>query len=143
MKTYSPKLNELTHDWYIIDATGISLGRLSSVVATHLMGKNKARFAPHMDCGDNVVVINAASIRITGNKLADKKYFHHSGYPGGISEETLGDLMTKSPAKAIERSIKGMLPKNKLMDARMKRLKVYAGADHAHAPQSPVTLEIK
>jgi large subunit ribosomal protein L13 len=143
MKTYSPKPTEITHDWYIIDATGISLGRLSSTVAMHLMGKNKARFAPHMDCGDNVVVINAAHIRITGNKLTDKKYFHHSGYPGGIYEETLGDIMTKSPAKAIERAIKGMLPKNKLTDDRMKRLKVYAGTDHPHAPQSPVTLEVR
>lgn len=143
MKTYSPKPTELTHDWYIVDAAGLTLGRLATQLATYLMGKHKPQFSGHLDCGDNVVVINAAQIVVTGNKLADKKYYRHSGYPGGIRETSLEALMVKAPTKAIETAVAGMLPKNRLHDDRMKRLKVYAGEEHPHAPQQPKTLDLK
>ncbi len=140
MKTYSPTPTTITHDWYIIDAEGKTLGRLATLVATYLLGKHKPQFSAHLDCGDNVVVINAAKIAVTGNKLEDKKYYRHSGYPGGIKETTLADLMERNPAKAVENAVAGMLPKNRLHDDRMYRLKVYPGADHPHAPQAPKTL---
>ncbi len=140
MKTYSPKPTELSHDWYVVDAQNQTLGRLATLVATHLMGKHKPQFSAHLDCGDNVVVINAAAITVTGNKLEDKKYYRHSGYPGGIKETTLAELMAKSPASAIERAVAGMLPKNRLHDDRMARLKVYAGSEHPHAGQAPKPL---
>ncbi len=143
MKTYSAKPTEVTRDWYVVDAAGQTLGRLSTVVATYLMGKQKPMYTAHIDCGDNIVVINAAQVAVTGNKLEDKKYYRHSGYPGGIKEITLGDQMAKNPAKVIETAVKGMLPKNKLADERMKRLKVYATAEHPHAPQSPKELTLK
>jgi large subunit ribosomal protein L13 len=140
MKTYSPKPSELTHDWYIIDATGQNLGRLATLVATYLLGKHKVQFSPHLDCGDNVVVINAAQVNVTGNKLEDKKYYRHSGYPGGIKETTLAELIERNPAVAIEKAVAGMLPKNRLQDDRLYRLKVYAGAEHPHAGQNPKVL---
>jgi large subunit ribosomal protein L13 len=140
MKTYSPKPTELTHDWYVIDASGKTLGRLATLVATYLMGKHKPQYSAHLDCGDNVVVINAAAIVLTGNKLMDKKYYRHSGYPGGISETSLSSLMNQNPASVIERAVAGMLPKNRLHDDRMRRLKVYATAEHPHAGQAPKTL---
>jgi large subunit ribosomal protein L13 len=143
MKTYSAKPSEVTRNWYIVDAAGQTLGRLATVVATHLMGKHKAMYTAHIDCGDNVVIINAAQVAVTGNKLEDKKYYRHSGYPGGIKEITLGDQMKKDPTKVIEMAVKGMLSHNKLTDDRMKRLKVYATAEHPHAPQSPQELNLK
>lgn len=141
-KTYSPKPTELTHDWYLMDAAGQNLGRLASVLATRLMGKHKPQYSPHLDCGDNIVVINAAQIAVTGNKLEAKKYYRHSGFPGGISETSLADLMERQPTAALERAILGMLPKNRLQDDRMRRLKIYAGAEHPHAGQSPKVMEL-
>ena len=142
IKTYSPKPAEITHDWYILDATGQTLGRLSTVVASHLMGKNKSQFSGHIDCGDNVVIINAEKVAVTGNKLVDKKYYRHSGYPGGIKETSLELLLSQHPALVLETAIGGMLPKNRLHDDRMRRLKVYAGAEHPHAGQSPKALTL-
>lgn len=140
MKTYSPKPTEITHDWYLINAEGKTLGRLATLAATYLLGKHKVRYSPHLDCGDNIVIINAEKIAVTGNKLEDKKYYHHSGYPGGIKETTLAALLDRNPALAIEHAITGMLPKNRLADDRLRRLKVYAGAEHPHAPQNPKEL---
>ena len=140
IKTYSPKPSEITHDWYIIDAEGQTLGRLATLVATYLLGKHKVQFSPHLDCGDNIVIINAAKITVTGNKLEDKKYYRHSGYPGGIKETSLAELLARNPASALEKAITGMLPKNRLTDDRLRRLKVYPGIEHPHAPQSPKPL---
>ena len=142
-KTYSPKPAELTHDWYIVDAQGQTLGRLAAELASRLMGKHKPQYSPHLDCGDNIVVINADKIAVTGNKLAAKKYYRHSGYPGGIKETNLADLMERKPTAALERAVKGMLPKNRLQDDRLSRLKLYAGSEHPHAPQTPKPLEFK
>ena len=142
-KTYSPKPAELTHDWYIVDAQGQTLGRLAAELASRLMGKHKPQYSPHLDCGDNIVVINADKIAVTGNKLAAKKYYRHSGYPGGIKETNLADLMERKPTAALERAVKGMLPKNRLQDDRLSRLKLYAGSDHPHAPHTPKPLEFK
>ncbi len=140
MKTYSAKPSEVTRQWYIVDAKGMNLGRLATLIATHLMGKHKPMYTTHIDCGDSVVVINAAAITVTGNKLADKKYYRHSGYPGGIKETTLERLLESHPERPIEHAVAGMLPKNKLHADRMKRLKIYAGADHPHDPQLPKQL---
>ena len=141
IKTYSPKRSELTHEWYIIDAEGKTLGRLATLAATYLLGKHKVQFSPHLDCGDNIVIINASKIHVTGNKLEDKKYYRHSGYPGGIKETSLAELLARNPASALEKAITGMLPKNRLTDDRLRRLKVYPDATHPHAPQSPKPLE--
>ena len=140
IKTFSPKPSEITHDWYIIDAEGKTLGRLATLVATYLLGKHKVQFSPHLDCGDNIVIINASKISVTGNKLEDKKYYRHSGYPGGIKETSLAELLARNPASALEKAITGMLPKNRLTDDRLRRLKVYPGVEHPHAPQSPKKL---
>lgn len=142
MKTYSAKPTEVERQWYIIDASQYTLGRLATLVATHLTGKHKAMYTTHIDCGDNVVVINAAKVGITGNKLADKIYYRHSGYPGGLTETSLATIMQTAPHKAIESAVNGMLPKNRLQDERMKRLKVYASTEHPHAPQQPKTLGV-
>lgn len=142
MKTYSAKPTEVNRDWYIVDADGMTLGRMATVIATRLTGKHKPMYTAHIDCGDNVVVINAAKIVVTGNKLVDKKYYRHSGYPGGIKETNLEKLMEAHPERAVEYAVKGMLPKNRLQDPRLKRLKVYAGAEHPHAPQSPKPLGV-
>ncbi|HSX02543.1 MAG TPA: 50S ribosomal protein L13 [Candidatus Saccharimonadia bacterium] len=140
MKTYSPKPTELTHDWYIVDAEGQTLGRLATLIATYLLGKHKPQFSAHLDCGDNIVVINAAKIAVTGNKLEDKKYYRHSGHPGGIKETSLAALLERNPAQVLEKAVAGMLPKNRLHDDRMYRLKVYPTAEHPHAPQAPKPL---
>jgi large subunit ribosomal protein L13 len=140
MKTFSPKLTDLTHDWYIVDAEGQNLGRLATVVATYLLGKHKVTYSPHLDCGDNVVVINAEKVNVTGNKTEDKKYYRHSGYPGGIKETNFAAMRDNNPALIIEKAVTGMLPKNRLQDDRLRRLKVYAGTEHPHAGQNPKTL---
>lgn len=140
IKTYSPKPSELTHDWYVIDAEGQTLGRLAALVATHLMGKHKPQFSAHLDCGDNVIVINAAKVAVTGKKLDAKMYYHHSGYPGGLTELTLAEMMQRNPVQVIEKAVAGMLPKNRLQDDRMARLKAYAGPEHPHAGQAPKPL---
>jgi large subunit ribosomal protein L13 len=139
-KTYSPKPADMTHEWYLVDAEGQTLGRLATMLATRVLGKHKPLYSAHVDCGDNIVVINAEKIVVTGNKLEDKKYYHHSGYPGGIKETDLATLLRKDPTAVIEKAVAGMLPKNKLHDDRMARLKVYAGAEHPHAGQTPKPL---
>lgn len=140
LKTFSPKATDLSHDWYIIDAEGQTLGRLATLAARYVMGKHKPSFSPHVDGGDNVVIINAAKITVTGNKLEAKQYYHHSGYPGGLSESTLAEQLVKNPARVIEHAVSGMLPKNRLQNDRMRRLKVYPGSEHPHAGQTPKPL---
>ena len=143
MKTYSAKPTDVVRKWYVIDASQAPLGRVATQIATLLTGKGKPMFTHHIDCGDFVVVINAASIVVTGNKVKDKMYYSHSGYPGGLSERTLGEQMQKDPIVVIEKSVKGMLPVNKLRPARLQRLKVYAGSDHNHEAQKPVMFDLK
>jgi large subunit ribosomal protein L13 len=143
MKTYSAKPTEVTRLWHLVDAKDHTLGRLASEVASLLTGKHKPMYTAHIDCGDNVVVVNAANIRVTGSKLTDKSYFHHSGYPGGIKEISLESQLSKDPTEVIRHAVKGMLPSNRLTDDRLKRLKVYATADHAHDPQMPKPYAIK
>jgi large subunit ribosomal protein L13 len=142
MKTYSPKASELQHNWYVVDATDKILGRLATEVAVYLRGKHKPEFAPHMDNGDFVIVVNADKIKVTGNKLTQKKYYRHSGYPGGLKETNLNTLLGTKPERVIEHAVKGMLPKNALGRAIFKKLKVYAGSDHPHAAQNPASLDI-
>ena len=137
MRTYSPKASELKNEWLIIDATDVVLGRLASHAAALLRGKHKPTFAPHMDNGDFVIIINAEKIALTGAKLLQKKAYRHSGYPGGLTATTYAELLEKSPEKAVEKAIKGMLPRNKLGNAQLTKLKVYAGAEHPHAAQQP------
>ncbi|HSX15064.1 MAG TPA: 50S ribosomal protein L13 [Candidatus Saccharimonadales bacterium] len=140
MKTYSPKASEISRTWYLVDAKDQVLGRLASHLAMFLQGKHKPGFAAHLDSGDFVVVINASKIKLTGNKLEDKTYYHHSGYPGGIKETSLKQKMAQDPSWVIKHAVAGMLPKNRLSDDRLKRLKVYASSQHLHAGQTPVPL---
>lgn len=132
MNTYSPKIKDVKHNWHLIDAQGQVLGRLSTQIATKLIGKHKPYFVSHLDCGDYVVVINAGKIRVTGNKLNQKIYYRHTNYPGGLKQQKLKNLLDQNPLKVIENSVKGMLPKNKLRDRRMRRLKVFASANHTY-----------
>ncbi|MBC7518414.1 MAG: 50S ribosomal protein L13 [Microbacteriaceae bacterium] len=138
-RTYSPKPEDIQRDWLIIDATDIVLGRLASHVAALLRGKHKAIFSNHMDTGDFVIVINAEKIALTGSKLAQKKAYRHSGYPGGLTATTYAELLDKHPTRAVEKAIRGMLPKNSIGRAQLTKLKVYAGAEHPHAAQTPTT----
>ncbi len=142
MKTYSPKAASITHDWYLVDASGQTLGRLSSLLAHYLQGKHKPGYAPHLDGGDIVVVTNASKLVVTGNKLEDKRYYHHSGYPGGLTETVLKDKLAEDPAWVLQHAVAGMLPKNRLASDRLNRLKVYAGSEHPHAGQQPKVLEL-
>jgi large subunit ribosomal protein L13 len=142
MKTFVAKPLEVQHDWFVIDATDKVLGRVASEVARRLRGKHKPIFTPHVDTGDFIVVVNAAKLRVTGNKELDKKYYRHSGYPGGIYETTFGKMQQKHPGRALEKAVKGMLPKGPLGYAMIKKLKVYAQADHPHTAQQPKPLEI-
>ena len=142
MKTYVAKPGEFEQKWHLIDARGQVLGRLASEVANILRGKNKPIFTPHVDTGDYVVIVNAADIRLTGNKLKDKVYYHHTGYPGGIRSITAEELMEKNPTELINSAVKGMLPKNKLSRQIIKKLKIYAGSEHQHEAQNPVAREI-
>ncbi|MGA2367078.1 MAG: 50S ribosomal protein L13 [Dehalococcoidia bacterium] len=135
MKTYAPKLKEIERKWHVIDANGQTLGRMSVQVARLLMGKHKAMFANNIDTGDFVVVINAAKVRVTGKKLREKSYYRYSGYPGGISSMTLGEMLEKHPTRAVEHAVKGMLPNSRLGRAMYKKLKVYAGDEHPHKAQ--------
>lgn len=141
-KTYTPKPADIERRWYVVDAGGATLGRLASEIAQVLRGKRKPVFSPHMDVGDYVIVVNAEKVAVTGDKEQAKKYFRHSGFPGGISEMSLGELRARHPERIIEAAVKGMLPKNKLGRAMFRKLKVYAGPDHPHAAQSPVPLQI-
>ena len=142
MRTFTPKPADVTRNWYVVDATDVVLGRLASQIAVLLRGKHKATFAPHVDGGDFVIVINADKIALTGAKLTDKMVYRHSGYPGGLSAIPIGDLLAKNPQRVIENAVKGMLPKNKLSAQQLTKLKVYAGAEHPHAAQQPQTFEI-
>ncbi len=137
MKTYVPKKDEVERQWWLIDADGRILGRLATRVANLLRGKNKPQYVDFMDTGDFVVVVNAEKIKVTGKKLEQKKYYSHTGYPGGIKEKTLSELMDKKPEEVIRKAVWGMLPKNKLNRAIHKKLKVYAGPDHPHEAQQP------
>jgi large subunit ribosomal protein L13 len=137
VRTYSPKAHELSNEWLVIDATDVVLGRLATHAAALLRGKHKPTFAPHMDNGDFVVIINAEKVALTGSKLKQKKAYRHSGYPGGLTATTYAELLEKSPEKAVEKAIKGMLPHNKLGATQLNKLKVYAGAEHPHAAQQP------
>ena len=141
--TVMAKSETVDRKWYLIDATNIPLGRVASQVAAILRGKNKTIYTPHVDTGDYVIVINSDKMVLTGNKLNDKKYFHHSGYPGGIKEETYKDIMNKKSDFALERAVKGMLPKNSLGKKMFTKLKVYKGSEHPHQAQQPVELKIK
>jgi large subunit ribosomal protein L13 len=142
VRTYSPKPGEVERQWHVIDATDIVLGRLASQVATLLRGKHKPTFAPHIDTGDFVVVINAEKVAISGPKLLQKRDYRHSGYPGGLSSRTYQDLMERNPRRAVEKAVAGMLPHNKLGDQLIRKLKVYAGPTHPHAAQKPVPYEL-
>ena len=136
-RTYSPKASEITHDWVVIDATDIVLGRLASHAAALLRGKHKATFAPHLDSGDFVIIVNADKVVLTGSKNEKKMAYRHSGYPGGLKATSYSELLEKQPARTVEKAIRGMLPKNSLGRAQIKKLKVYAGAEHPHAAQQP------
>ena len=142
MKTFSAKPSNITHDWYVVDASGKTLGRLASAVAHRLRGKHKAIFTPHMDTGDFIIVTNVEKIRVTGNKVEDKMYYRHSGYPGGIRATTFGKMQDRFPGRALKIAVKGMLPKGPLGYAMLKKLKCYAGEGHPHSAQQPKTLEI-
>ena len=137
MRTYSPKASELTHNWFVIDATDVVLGRLAAQAAALLRGKHKPTFAAHMDNGDFVVIINAEKVALTGSKLQKKNAYRHSGYPGGMTATTYAELLEKSPEKAVEKAIRGMLPKNTLGRDQLSKLKVYRGAEHPHEAQQP------
>lgn len=141
--TVMAKSETVDRKWYVVDATNIPLGRVASQVAAVLRGKNKTIYTPHVDTGDYVIVINTDKMVLTGNKLNDKKYYHHSGYPGGIKEEVYKDIMAKKSDFALERAIKGMLPKNSLGRKMFKKLKCYKGSEHPHDAQRPVELKIK
>lgn len=137
MRTYTPKPGDITRNWYVIDATDVVLGRLASQVATLLRGKHKPTFAPHVDGGDFVIVINADKIALTGAKLADKKTYTHSGFPGGLKSTTYVEMLAKHPTRAVERAVRGMLPKTTLGRQQLDKLKIYAGPEHPHAAQQP------
>jgi len=142
VSTYSPKPGDITHAWHVIDATDVVLGRLAAQAATLLRGKHKPMYAPHMDTGDFVVIVNAEKVAVTGNKRADKFIYRHSGYPGGLRQRSVGEMLEKQPDRLVEKAIKGMLPKNRLGRAMGKKLKVYAGPEHPHAAQKPAPFEI-
>lgn len=143
MKTYSAKPTDVVRKWHILDASEVPLGRLSTVAATLLTGKGKPQFTKHIDCGDFVIIINSANIVVTGNKLEDKKYYRYSGYPSGLTTRSLKELLEKDPTQPVYKSIRGMLPVNKLRAERLKRLKIYAGIEHEHAAQKPEKLILK
>ena len=142
MRTFSPKDSDITRQWHVIDASDVVLGRLASQAAVLLRGKHKPIFAPHVDTGDFVIVINADKIALTGNKLAQKRAYRHSGYPGGLRAVGYAELMEKHPERAVEKAVRGMLPKNSLGRKTLRKLKVYAGPDHPHQAQQPVPFEI-
>ncbi len=142
MRTYTPKPGDITREWHVIDATDVVLGRLASQAATLLRGKHKPQFAPHVDTGDFVIIINADKVALTGAKAQQKRAYRHSGFPGGLRSTTYAELLEKSPEKAVEKAIRGMLPKNSLGRQQLTKLKVYAGANHPHAAQQPKPFEI-
>jgi len=142
MKTYLTPVKEIEKNWYVVDAEGKVLGRLASEIATRLRGKHKPNYSTFMDVGDFIVVINADKVKLTGNKLENKIYYHHSGYIGGLKEATAKELLEKKPTEVLHKAVKGMLPKNTLGRAQLKKLKIYAGNEHPHQAQQPVALEL-
>ena len=142
MKTQSVNKEHVLHDWYLVDADGKTLGRLSTQIANRLRGKHKPEYTPHVDTGDYIVVINADKIHVTGKKETDKFYYHHTGFPGGIKSVALGKMREKSPEKILENAVKGMMPRNRLGRAMLSKLKVYAGNSHPHSAQQPTVLEL-
>lgn len=142
MKTFSAKPETVKRDWYVVDASGKTLGRLASEIARRLRGKHKAEYTPHVDTGDYIIVVNAEKVAVTGNKAHDKMYYSHSGFPGGIKEISFEKLIDRAPERALEIAVKGMLPKNPLGRAMFRKLKVYSGAEHGHAAQQPKVLDI-
>lgn len=143
MKTYSAKRGDITKSWVLVDAEGVVLGRLASIVATRLRGKHLPSFTPHMDCGDNIIVINAEKVRLTGRKHADKIYYWHTGYPGGIKQRTAGQVLEgKWPERVVIKAVERMLPKGPLGRRQLANLKVYCGAEHPHAAQQPEVLDV-
>lgn len=143
MRTYSPRADEIERDWYVVDAEGLTLGRMSTEVARVLRGKHKAIYTPHMDTGDHVIIINADKVVLTNNKAEAKQVYRHTGYPGGIRSTTYATLLAEKPAEAVRRTVRGMLPKNRLGRQMLKKLKVYAGPTHPHAAQQPQPLAIE
>ena len=141
MKTYSAKPREIEQSWYLVDAEGETLGRLATEIADVLRGKRKPAYTPHVDTGDFVVVVNAEKIHVTGNKLEQKIYYRHSGHPGGLRQRTLAEQLQRRPEEVIRKAVKGMLPKNRLAAAQLKKLKVYAGPEHPHQAQNPAPLK--
>ncbi|MBJ37623.1 MAG: 50S ribosomal protein L13 [Gammaproteobacteria bacterium] len=142
MRTISAKKETVRHEWLLVDAEGQTLGRMASGIANRLRGKHKAEFTPHVDTGDYVVVINADKIHVTGNKVRDKMYYRHSGYPGGLKEASLGEMMQKSPEDVVRLAVKGMMPKNRLSRAMLSKLKIYTGGEHPHSAQQPRKVEV-
>lgn len=143
MKTYSAKPTDVTRKWYVIDASEAPLGRIATKAATLLTGKDKPMFTHHIDCGDYVVIINADKTAVTGTKATDKMYYKHSGFPGGLTELSFDEVMAKNSTTPLFKAIRGMLPVNKLREDRLKRLKIYGGSEHNHAPQTPVSISVK
>ena len=142
MKTFSAKPETVQHDWYVVDAADKTLGRLASDIATRLRGKHKPEYTPHVDTGDYIVVVNAEKVRVTGKKATDKMYYHHTGFPGGIKSISFEKLIDKAPERALEKAVKGMLPKGPLGRTMYRKLKVYAGGEHPHTAQQPQALNI-
>lgn len=143
MKTFSAKPHEVERDWYVVDASELPLGRLAAEVARRLRGKHKPEYTPHVDTGDFIVVVNAAKLRVTGNKGTDKVYYRHSGYPGGVYETTFEKMQQKTPGRALQIAVKGMLPKGPLGYAMIKKLKIYAQGSHPHSAQQPKSLQLQ
>jgi len=142
MKTFTAKPATVRRDWYVVDADGKTLGRLATELARRLRGKHKPEFTPHVDTGDYIVVINASKVHVTGNKIADKTYYHHTGYIGNMKSETLGKRLQRAPEQVIEEAVKGMLPKNSLGRQMLTKLRIFAGGEHTHQAQQPQALEI-
>ena len=143
MKTYSAKPGEIAREWYVVDADGLTLGRLATQIADTLRGKRKPQYTPHVDTGDFVVVINAEKIAVTGAKLDQKRYYRHSGYPGGLRSRTLREQLDRRPTEVIRTAVKGMLPKNRLARQQLTKLKVYAGPEHPHSAQNPKPMNLE
>jgi len=143
MKTYSAKPGEVTREWYLVDADGQTLGRLATMIADTLRGKRKPQFTPHVDTGDFVVVVNAEKVHVTGQKLDQKRYYRHSGYPGGLRSRTLREQLERRPTEVLRIAVKGMLPKNRLARQQITKLKIYAGPEHPHESQNPKPLEME
>ncbi len=143
MKTYSAKPGEITREWYLVDAEGKTLGRLATQIADTLRGKRKPQFTPHVDTGDFVIVVNAEKVAVTGNKLDQKRYYRHSGYPGGLRSRTLREQLERRPTEVLRVAVKGMLPRNRLARQQITKLKIYAGSEHPHAAQNPKPLNLE